>query len=51
VAAIREAGRQDAPLLLGLIQESFETLYRRVGLTPLETAKLCRRYLRARCGV
>jgi len=34
VAAIREAGRQDAPLLLGLIQESFETLYRRVGLTP-----------------
>jgi N-acetylglutamate synthase-like GNAT family acetyltransferase len=34
MAAIREAGRQDAPLLLGLIQESFETLYRRVGLTP-----------------
>jgi len=34
VAALREAGRQDAPLLLGLIQESFETLYRRVGLTP-----------------
>ena len=33
MAAIREAGRQDAPLLLGLIQESFETLYRRVGLT------------------
>ena len=34
MAALREAGRQDAPLLLGLIQESFETLYRRVGLTP-----------------
>ncbi|MBE3100540.1 MAG: GNAT family N-acetyltransferase [Planctomycetes bacterium] len=34
MAAIREAGRQDAPLLLGLIRESFETLYRRVGLTP-----------------
>lgn len=34
MAAIREAGRQDATLLLGLMRESFETLYRQVGLTP-----------------
>ena len=32
--SIREATRDDAPLLLRLIQQSFQTVYDRLGLTP-----------------
>ncbi len=32
--SIRQAAREDAALLLGIIQESFETVYRRLGITP-----------------
>jgi ribosomal protein S18 acetylase RimI-like enzyme len=34
VPAIRPATRDDAPLLLGLIQQSFQTMYDRLGLEP-----------------
>jgi putative acetyltransferase len=34
VPVIRPATRDDAPLLLGLIQQSFQTVYDRLGLAP-----------------
>jgi ribosomal protein S18 acetylase RimI-like enzyme len=33
VPTIREAARGDAPLILGVIREAFETAYRRLGMT------------------